>query len=130
MGNTMKEEKWEKFLNTGLLVFVNSFLHIFGWAICIEWDETTKKAIRIYPAKVNFTGFSEKDNEEAYKKLNDHMISIVKDRSIDKEEPPLDPNPAQITSEKDRFIDKKEPPLDPNPAQIKQEKQEHYEKNH
>ena len=43
----MSEKKtWAEFRNTGLLLFTNSFLHIFGWAITLEMEDN--KVINCY----------------------------------------------------------------------------------
>ena len=68
----MNEESWILFRKTGLLHFVNLFLHIFGWCIVIETDEWTNKFKRAYPARCNYNGFTEKD-EESFKKLRRFM---------------------------------------------------------
>ena len=50
------EKTWEEFKSCGLLLFINQILHIFGWAICFEYDETQEKIIKVYPARVKFRG--------------------------------------------------------------------------
>ena len=80
------EEKWKEFQNAGLLHFVNEFLHIFGYAIIIDKDNHGK-VLDVYPEKVNYTGFSEKSNEEAYIKIADFMKNnanrILKEKTND-----------------------------------------------
>lgn len=58
----------EEFYQTGLLMFINSFLHIFGWAICYN----PKRKI-LHPAKVVYRGFSEGCQEKSYLKLTEYM---------------------------------------------------------
>jgi len=53
-----------------LLLFINHFLHIFGWAIVIETDDAGSF---MYPAKVKFRGFDPKSTSEAYVKLSEYM---------------------------------------------------------
>lgn len=66
------EKTWEEFQGTGLLMFVNMFLHIFGWAIALERDlETNDYCAKVYRTK--FRGFSEECEEKAYKKLTLYM---------------------------------------------------------
>lgn len=57
------EKTWEDFRSTGLLLIINQFLHIFGWAIVFDYetyDKETETGIirRVYPARVKFRGFS------------------------------------------------------------------------
>lgn len=72
------KKNWKAFRNTGLLYFVNEFLHIFGYAINIE--KVDNKIVDVYPEKVNYTGLSEKSNEEAYIKasqfMKDNMLTV------------------------------------------------------
>lgn len=58
----------KEFQETGLLLFVNQFLHVFGWAIVICTDECI-----MYPARVKFRGFDDKSVTEAYIKLSEYM---------------------------------------------------------
>ena len=62
----------KEFQETGLLLFVNQFLHVFGWAIVICTDECSGITI-MYPARVKFRGFDDKSVTEAYIKLSEHM---------------------------------------------------------
>lgn len=57
-----------EFRKTGLLLFVNQFLHIFGWAIVVDTDTD-----EMYPARVKFRGFDEKNTADAYIKLSEYM---------------------------------------------------------
>lgn len=80
----MKKESWMLFRTTGLLHFVNLFLHIFGWCIVIETDKYTGEFIDAYPARCKFDGFTTKD-EESFKKLrafirdDEHLFELNKD---------------------------------------------------
>lgn len=65
----IEEKTWDEFRDTGLFAFVNVFLHIFGWAIIVVYneDDTVK---RVYPAKTNYRGFNEKSMDRAYEKTS------------------------------------------------------------
>jgi hypothetical protein len=64
-------KSWQSFRDTGLVTFVNSFLHIFGWALVFEADG--EKILSVYPARVKFRGFDDKSTDRAYKKLSKYM---------------------------------------------------------
>lgn len=66
----VEKRSCKEFQATGLLLFINQFLHIFGWAIVIE---TNDERSFMYPAKVKFRGFDEKCTSEAYVKLSEYM---------------------------------------------------------
>ena len=34
--NTVTKKSWKQFKNSGLLWFINTILHVFGWAIVLE----------------------------------------------------------------------------------------------
>jgi len=59
----------EEFRNAGLLWFVNNLLHVFGWAIVVDDSNT----LRMYPARVKYRGFNERDNDEGYMKVSQYM---------------------------------------------------------
>lgn len=65
---TLNKKSWEEFRETGLLVFVNSFLHIFGWCICVNLDNDGN-VTEAFPSRTSFRGFSEDVNDRAYNKL-------------------------------------------------------------
>lgn len=62
---------WVEFRDSGLLRFVNNFLHIFGWSIVITMDKAGE-IVSVYPARTKYDGFSE-DEERAYQKLGAHL---------------------------------------------------------
>lgn len=62
---------WNEFRDTGLLLFINTLLHIFGWSIILEVNKDT--VINAYPARVKFRGFTEDSMLLAYKKITEYM---------------------------------------------------------
>lgn len=66
------EKSWEDFRNTGLLLYINQILHVFGWAIVFEIDEE-KGFTRVYPARVKFRGFSNESVSKSYSKISKFM---------------------------------------------------------
>lgn len=70
--NMLIPKTWEEFYETGLLWFINTFLHAFGWAICVDMDDD-KNITYVHPARVRFRGFSEKINSQNYLKLSKYM---------------------------------------------------------
>ena len=75
MKTEMIEEKtWEEFRKTGLLLFVNQFLHIFGWAIVIEEAQGVEN--RAFPAKTKFRGFDAETVTKAHADIEKYMREI------------------------------------------------------
>lgn len=66
-----REESWEKLRETGLLRFVNMFLHIFGWAIQMSVDDYGRVE-SVYPIRCKYDGFSEGD-EKMIRKIGTFM---------------------------------------------------------
>ena len=72
--NKMVTKKdWTEFRNTGLLLFINQILHVFGWAIVFEIDDETNEVKTVYPARVKFRGFNHNDVGESYLKINSYL---------------------------------------------------------
>jgi hypothetical protein len=69
----LKEKSWEEFKESGMLWWINTTLHTFGWAIVYETDETSN-IIRAYPARCKFRGFSKNTNTEGYQKISKYML--------------------------------------------------------
>ena len=42
------EKSWKEFRESGLLWFINTTLHVFGWALVAEFEEG--EITRVYPA--------------------------------------------------------------------------------
>ena len=75
---------WKKFKDSGLLWYINTILHLFGWAIVLEINKDPNgEVFSAYPQRVSFRGFSEKDNTEGYIKVSDYLKDNMDD--LDKE---------------------------------------------
>ena len=68
---TPEKKTWKEFRESGLLLFVNTFLHIFGWVIVIEMDDDGNESA--YPARTSWRGFPEDSMTSAYQKLTKKM---------------------------------------------------------
>ena len=70
--------EWNEFRDSGLLWFVNSILHVFGWALCIDFDNVEKKEVREgYPARCKFRGFTETANTLGYIRITEFLKKNV-----------------------------------------------------
>lgn len=67
----VEKKSWEEFREIGLLWFINTILHMFGWAICFEIDN--EKITDVYPARVKFRGFDNKTTSEGYEKVTEYL---------------------------------------------------------
>ena len=84
-----EKRSWREFRKTGLLWFINSILHLFGWAIVFEFCEWTDKnnidtePETVYPTRTKNRGFSEANNSEGYEKvteyLNENIVGLLKE---------------------------------------------------
>ena len=63
---------WEEFRSTGLLMFTNMFLQIFGWALVFEYSDSDE-LLRVYPARVTYRGFNSDTVSNAFIKLSEYM---------------------------------------------------------
>ena len=71
------KKEWLEFQNTGLLLFINQILHVFGWAIVFEIENNKVKSV--YPARVKFRGFDNNDVSESYTKITNYMNDNISD---------------------------------------------------
>lgn len=63
---------WSEFKEQGFLWFVNSILHVFGWAIAVREDTNSEELIaQVYRAK--FRGFPEEINTRGYALIAEYM---------------------------------------------------------
>lgn len=64
---------WTEFRAIGLLWFINTILHFFGWAITVEIDENTGRVISGYPARCDRRGFTTECNTRGYIKVSKYL---------------------------------------------------------
>ena len=64
---------WNEFKKSGLLWFINTILHAFGWSIVLIMHG--HKLIEVYPARVKFRGFNEETNTKNYLKLTEWLAN-------------------------------------------------------
>ncbi len=74
MQDHVQRKDWNTFRRSGLLWFINSILHTFGWAIVVEVQEDGS-VTDAYPARVKFRGFDEESNTDGYRKVSAYMVS-------------------------------------------------------
>lgn len=68
----IERKTWKEFREIKLLWFVNTILHLFGWAIVVVSDDSGDIK-DVYPARVKFRGFSEEINTNGYIGLSEYM---------------------------------------------------------
>jgi predicted negative regulator of RcsB-dependent stress response len=69
------KKHWEEFQETGLFLLINSFLHVFGWAIVYEWEDGQIK--QVYPARMKYRGFDTNVQAEAHKMIAKYMAENI-----------------------------------------------------
>lgn len=77
MDDMINKKSWEEFKYSGLLWFINTALHMFGWALIYEENEDGSLK-ECYPARVKFRGFDVENTVEGYKNVSKYM----KDNSV------------------------------------------------
>lgn len=73
----VNEKTWDEFTSSGLLWFINTILHMFGWAIVV--DVKNGKVTKVFPARVRFRGFSPDINTRGYIKVTEFLNNNIKD---------------------------------------------------
>ena len=73
------KKNWQEFRETGLLLFINQILHVFGWAIVFDFDDETGDLKEVYPARVKFRGFDDKSVGESYQKITSYLSDNIKE---------------------------------------------------
>ena len=78
----VRKYDWTAFRKTGLLLFINQILHVFGWAIVFEMDGEEVRSV--YPARVRYRGFDSDSVSESYQKITEYLnnnISYLKEEA-------------------------------------------------
>ena len=73
----VNKKTWKEFKDSGLLWWINMLLHTFGWSIVLELEKGEIK--NVYPARVKFRGFDEKNNTEGYIKVSNYLKDNIND---------------------------------------------------
>jgi hypothetical protein len=73
------EKSWKEFRESGLLWFVNTILHTFGWALVLVTEFEDGKIKRVYPARVKFRGFTEETNTKGYQKVSKYLKENIEE---------------------------------------------------
>jgi len=63
----------QEFRDTGLLWYINTQLHLFGFALAHEVENDI-----LVPMKTKFRGFAEENNTEGYRKVTKYMKDNAK----------------------------------------------------
>ena len=63
---------WKEFRKIGLLWWINTQLHMFGWALVFDVDEEDN-ITDVYPARVKFRGFGERQVEQGYQTVSKYL---------------------------------------------------------
>lgn len=74
----LQMHNWKEFQNTGLLWFINTILHLFGWAICMIEDEELDVCVA-YPARCKFRGFDGESNDRGYRRVTKFIKNNIDD---------------------------------------------------
>lgn len=72
------KKTWSEFRTSGMLWFINTILHAFGWAIVLDIDNNGEVS-GCFPARVKFRGFSEEVNTKGYIALSEYLKKNIDD---------------------------------------------------
>jgi len=72
----VNKKTWKEFRETGLLFYINQILHVFGWAIVVDVDDSGN-IVNAWPARVKFRGFSEDAIDKGYTQVTQYLKANV-----------------------------------------------------
>lgn len=75
----IERKSWDEFRNSGLLWFINTILHTFGWCITIEISDEDGSVVNVFPGRTKYRGFAEKSNSNGYLKLTQYIAKNAGD---------------------------------------------------
>ena len=73
------QKNWEEFRTSGLLWWINTMLHMFGWAIVYEFGEDDGELQSVYPARVKYRGFDADTNDQGYQKVTKYLKDTIEE---------------------------------------------------
>lgn len=72
----VSKKTWKEFRETGLLFYINQILHVFGWAIVVDVDDSGN-IMNAFPARVKFRGFSANAIDRGYAQITQYLKANV-----------------------------------------------------
>lgn len=72
----IERKTWKEFQESKLLWWINRMLHTFGWAIVFQVEKGGEIS-DVYPARVKFRGFCEKDENEGFVGLTQYLKNTI-----------------------------------------------------
>ena len=72
------KKSWQEFREAGLLWWINTTLHMFGWSIVFDFDDDNNLK-EVYPARVKFRGFDNAQVTEGYQKVSKYLESNIEE---------------------------------------------------
>lgn len=66
----LTEKTVKEFQDSGLLWFINTILHTFGWVIVAE-------GTNMYPCRTDMRGFSNASNDKGYKRITEYLANNI-----------------------------------------------------
>ena len=74
---TVDKRTWQEFRDAGLLWWINRILHVFGWAIVVEVEDTDGSITACYPARVKYRGFDLESEDEGFVKVSQFLADTA-----------------------------------------------------
>jgi len=68
---------WEEFIDTGLLLYINQVLQVFGLSIAYEYDENPMNLTDVYPVKSKYRGFDEENVHKSYYNITHYIKNHI-----------------------------------------------------
>lgn len=81
----IEKKSWQEFKDNGLLWWVNTLLHTFGYAIVFNVEEDGT-ILDVYPARVKFRGFDDKIITKGYQKISQYMLDNAEELKKESDE--------------------------------------------
>jgi hypothetical protein len=90
MSEMFEKKTWAEFRANGMLWWVNRLLHMFGWAIAVDVDDTTGEITGCSPGRVKFRGFSPEVEEAHFENVARYLRDHAAELYDEAEYPPKD----------------------------------------
>ena len=72
------EKSWDEFRDTGLVIFINRILHVFGWCLAFDVDDNDR-VVFVHPCRTKFRGFPKDVDAESYIRISKYLAENADD---------------------------------------------------
>lgn len=74
----IQKKSWKEFIDSGLVLYINQILQVFGWSIAYDVD-SEGNIIDVFPVRSKFRGFESHSVSKSYRKITNYLKDNIEE---------------------------------------------------